>query len=319
MANRRFEQFFYTLHKKPVLLDCNFIVETANSSGKGITPSSLVGPGIQAVYMNSTAAFTGTTHTSTLVDSISSTANLAVGMLVSGSGITAGTTIAAINSSVAITLSAATSSSTTTSITYAAVGSPNPPAGHILVQLQDCYSRYYGGFDQINAPNSGSALTSTTAGTAYVITALGTATLAQWLARGVPSGTTPAVGVAFVATTTGTIGGSAAVQTALVSTVNSIEVIGQPNTTIVSSAGQRAQILGLQSGAYLLMKCLGPTLTMNSYTPAGTNDGATPPIFTGTPATLTGTVTYAAKQPAEGSKIFLGMYLSSSSITVQGE
>ena len=33
-----------------------------------------------------------------------------------------------------------------------------------------------------------------------------------------------------------------------------------------------------------------PALTMNSYTPAGTNNSATPPIFTGTPATLTGTV-----------------------------
>ena len=33
-----------------------------------------------------------------------------------------------------------------------------------------------------------------------------------------------------------------------------------------------------------------PTLTMNSYTPAGTNNSATPPIFTGTPAVLTGTV-----------------------------
>ena len=33
-----------------------------------------------------------------------------------------------------------------------------------------------------------------------------------------------------------------------------------------------------------------PTLTMNSYTPAGTNNSATPPIFTGTAATLTGTI-----------------------------
>lgn len=33
-----------------------------------------------------------------------------------------------------------------------------------------------------------------------------------------------------------------------------------------------------------------PALTMNSYTPAGTNNSATPPIFTGTPAVLTGSV-----------------------------
>lgn len=48
MANRRFTQFFNTLHTKPVLLDCSFTVDPTNAAGV----SGLVGPGIEAVYMN---------------------------------------------------------------------------------------------------------------------------------------------------------------------------------------------------------------------------------------------------------------------------
>lgn len=53
MANRRFTQFFYTLHNKPTLIDCNFIVDSTNGNGLGIR--SLKGPGIAAVYMNTSA------------------------------------------------------------------------------------------------------------------------------------------------------------------------------------------------------------------------------------------------------------------------
>lgn len=53
MANRRFTQFFQTLHSKPVLLDCAFTVNSADSAGKGIT--GLVGPGIQNVFMKTSA------------------------------------------------------------------------------------------------------------------------------------------------------------------------------------------------------------------------------------------------------------------------
>lgn len=56
MANRRFYQFFNTLHQKPVLLDCNFTVTPTN--GAGVT--NLVGPGIQNVWMHtSTTPTTG--------------------------------------------------------------------------------------------------------------------------------------------------------------------------------------------------------------------------------------------------------------------
>lgn len=48
MANRLFTQFFETLHKGPVLLDCNFVVDSTNANGLGV--SSLKGPGISQVY-----------------------------------------------------------------------------------------------------------------------------------------------------------------------------------------------------------------------------------------------------------------------------
>jgi hypothetical protein len=54
MANRYLTQFFYTFHKMPVLLDCNFIVDSTNGNGLGIR--SLKGPGIAAVYMNTSAS-----------------------------------------------------------------------------------------------------------------------------------------------------------------------------------------------------------------------------------------------------------------------
>lgn len=330
MANRRFNQFFYSLHNKPVLLDCNFKVDAADVSGKGIINGSLKGPGIANVFMNSSASFSGATHTNTVVDGISSTANLRAGMPIQGSGIPAGTTIASITSSSAIVISQAASASATVTISYQAVGNPNPGAGVILVQLQDCYNKYFGGNFQAGYALTGSDLTSVTVNLVYVITALGTATLAQWQAKGLPAGITPAVGAAFVASATGTIGGSATVKAVGSSGIDAIEVIGDPNKTIQSSA---ALVMGVSSGAYLLFQCLGPSgsnaapaLTMNSYTPAGTNDGGTPPIFTGTPATLTGTVaapaftgSQAAKAPAQNSLLQLEMYLSSSSILVQGE
>lgn len=47
MSNRRFTQFYQTLHKNVVQLDCSFTVDSTNANG--IT--NLKGAGIQAVYM----------------------------------------------------------------------------------------------------------------------------------------------------------------------------------------------------------------------------------------------------------------------------
>lgn len=56
MANRNWMSGgkIYSMHVKPVLLDCNFEVDADDAAGFGIT--NLKGPCIQAVYMHSTAA-----------------------------------------------------------------------------------------------------------------------------------------------------------------------------------------------------------------------------------------------------------------------
>lgn len=55
MANRNWASGgkIYSMHVQPVLLDCNFIVDSANGNGLGIR--SLKGPGIQAVYMHTSS------------------------------------------------------------------------------------------------------------------------------------------------------------------------------------------------------------------------------------------------------------------------
>lgn len=186
---------------------------------------------------------------------------------------------------------------------------PNPAAGYAVVKFKNNFNYYLGTFSgQINPAVSTSA-TSVTAGNVYVITALGTATLAQWQAVGLQPGLTPTVGQTFVATATQSIGGSATVGSPGVPVAPIMSIVGDPNQSISNSniASNAGAIVVVQfsklsvsgtisaptftgSAATLTGTNSAPALTMNSYTPAGTNDSATPPIFSGTPATLTGTV-----------------------------
>ena len=53
MANRSFTRSFYTLEEYPVIISCNFIVDSANGNGLGLR--SLKGPGVKAVYMHTSA------------------------------------------------------------------------------------------------------------------------------------------------------------------------------------------------------------------------------------------------------------------------
>ena len=188
MANRYFSQFFYTLHKKPVLIDCSFKVAPADTGGKGV--SGLIGPGIAAVYMN-------------------------------------------------------TSSTPTT-------GNPNPAAGNILVQLQDNYAQYLGGFQRITAPTTGGAVTTPSAGVAYTIGVLGTTTLAQWQASGLPVGIIPKVGAMFIGNGT-LLGGSGSALAVGAGNCESIELCGPPGPTLTSTA---PLVPGVSSGAYLIFQCM---------------------------------------------------------------
>ena len=208
------------MHTMPVLLDCNFVVDSTNGNGLGLR--SLKGPTIMNVYMHTTAT--------------------------------------------------------------PAPGNPNPAAGTILIQLMDNYNRSLSGFDARISPVSGTPLTATTSGTAYIIVSLGTATRSQWQAVGLPKGITPAVGVSFVATSSATIGGSAAVETtaAAGTGISTIETVGDPNLSINPDPTKSQGY-----GAYFILQ------TRN----------------------YSGAVT----APADGSVLSIAMYLSNSSIQVQGE
>lgn len=162
---------------------------------------------------------------------------------------------------------------------------PNPAAGIILVQLGSNYYRYFNGYSGFVSPVTTSQAT-TTAHVAYVITVLGTATLAQWQTAGLPLGLTPAVGQAFIAIATGTIGGSAMVAPTVAtgSGIDHIEVLGDPNSTL-SPVGPQGGA-SIVTGGWMVLQCFA----------AG-----------------------AIAAPADGSVIGLNFYLSNSSVLVKGE
>jgi len=333
---------------KPQIVQCNFIVDSTNGNGLGLR--SLKSNGyIQNVFMNTSAAFTGTSHTSVLIDSIASTAALVVGMPVQGSGIPAGAKIASIVSATSITLTAATSTSTTGSITYQGVGSPAPAAGYALIQFKNNFNYYLGGFSGFVAPVTGGNLTSTTRGVPYVIVSLGTTTAAQWAAAGVPVGLTAAVGMSFFAIATGSIGGTGAVKLSGSSGISSVEVLGDPNLSIANAS------IAANAGAYVAVQFMAPSFTgsalgththdllvIGGQAASTTNDVATyaGPILgkeqaanativgansatnggvvaasAGTPA---GTMSFAAAAPAAGSVIGMSFWFDGSSVTVDG-
>jgi hypothetical protein len=162
-----------------------------------------------------------------------------------------------------------------------AAGNPNPEDGVIVIELQDNYNKLLGVSAVIAAPLDGSGQTSTTAGNLSVITVLGTATLAQWQAAGLPAGVTPAVGVSFIATATGAIGGSAEVQNTSTSGVMLVEVVPSQANMLAKSNSP------VNGGAIVMLQAIDA---------AG-----------------------AKVAPANGSVIAVSLYLSNSSVTVQGQ
>jgi hypothetical protein len=134
---------------------------------------------------------------------------------------------------------------------------PNPAVGFILLQMKQNFNYALSGSNSIVSPIV-SPTTSTnsgmTVGQAYVITVLGTTTLAEWQGIGLPAGLTPTVGQSFIALTTGT-GGSHTGKVGLpgVSGVTLIETVGDPNQSISNSA------IASNGGAFLLLQCLGAT------------------------------------------------------------
>jgi len=135
---------------------------------------------------------------------------------------------------------------------------PNPAAGYAQVIFKNNFNYYLGGFSGQITPLTSTSTTATTAGNVYVITALGTATLAQWQAAGLPAGLVPTLGQAFVAIATGTIGGSAHVGLPGEQVAPVVSVVGDPNTEISNSN------LAVNSGAQVIVQFSGPTAAGNT-------------------------------------------------------
>lgn len=231
MSNRNYAngKAMYAMHVKPVLIDCNFVVDSTNGNGLGIR--NLKGPMVNNIFMH-TSATPGANN-----------------------GMT----------------------------------NPNPSTGVIVVQLQDNFNRYFGGFSgQVMALGGGTA--TIVAGSPYVITALGTTTAAQWVTAGVPASMLtngaglPNIGLAFIAATSETIPGAPTVNPPVASGIDHIEVIGDANQSIAPNPALAAY--APNQGGQIIMECQ----------------------FEG-----------VATAPANGSVISLAFYLSDSSILIQGE
>lgn len=172
--------------------------------------------------------------------------------------------------------------------------SPNPAAGIIAIQLQDNYTKMVNCMSSVNSPLTGSNIaingTGLTVGNMYVITVLGTSTLADWQLCGLPVGLTPAVGMAFVATHTGDGAGTGTgqVKAVGVSAIQSIEMVGNPQLEL-GPQGVSNQ------GGWIYLQCLAPTISTGAY--------IAPMIPTA---------------PAASSIISISLLLDNSSVTVDG-
>ncbi len=126
--------------------------------------------------------------------------------------------------------------STTPTASINGITNPNPANGFVVVKFKNNFNYFLGVRGSVVAPATSTSTTSTTANVAATITALGTATLAQWQAVGLPLGFTPAVGQSFIATASQSIGGSATIGVSGVSNVGAISLVGEPNAMVSNSS-----------------------------------------------------------------------------------
>lgn len=172
---------------------------------------------------------------------------------------------------------------------------PNPLAGFAVIQFKNNFNYYLGGFSGFVSPTV-SATTSTTSGLtigqAYVITVLGTTTLAEWQTIGLTPGLTPTVGQAFIAIATGT-GGAHTGKVGLPSAsgILATEVIGDTTLSMNNAS------IATNAGGRLIVQFLAPTIT------AVTSAFEAPMIPTA---------------PANGSAVGFCVRLDGSSVTVDG-
>lgn len=174
----------------------------------------------------------------------------------------------------------------TTPTSVNGVTNPDPAAGYALITFKNNFNYFLSAFAGQTVSTAGSALTSTTTGLVYVINALGTTTAAQWTAAGLPAGFTAAVGVAFVAKQTASIGGTGSVKVPGVPSATTMSIVGDPATMIKNSA------VASNAGAQLLVQFAAPTSSSDT--------------------------TLVAAAPADGTIVRMHFKFDGSSVTVDG-
>lgn len=150
--------------------------------------------------------------------------------------------------------------STTPSTGNEGIVNPNPANGVLLIQMKQNFNAFLGCNFSFRPPVTGGAVTSVTTGTAYVISVLGTTTLAQWQAVGLPPGLTPTLNQSFVAKATQAIGGSGSVKVVTTSAIFMVEVVGDPNQSIANSS------IASNGGAWLCLQLLNASSALTAPT-----------------------------------------------------
>jgi len=223
---------------------------------------------------------------------------------VSGTGTFIGTVISEVSTTIdggaatgrlfaltgAVTISAATAITVPASsggVTHVP-GTPAP--GTIVIELWPNFNRIYTGGNAVVSP-IGSTTATITAGTAYIVTSLGTTTAAQWIAAGIGKGIVsngpnglPGIGTAFIAALSETIPGAPTVAPTAAggSTIATFETVGDTNQALAPD-----WLLGQGYGGQIILQ----TRNYSNMIAA----------------------------PADGSVISLSFLLSNSSVTVMGE
>lgn len=175
------------------------------------------------------------------------------------------------------------------------ITNPNPQAGYALITFRNNFVAYLGGFSGQVAPTTSNTTSSLTAGHVYVITVLGTTTLANWQTVGVQAGFVPAIGLSFVATATATITGTGRVGLPGVPVSTTLSLIGDPNQSIANSS------IAPNAGARVLVQ-------FSNLVPSGTVSGSA----------FTNTSVYVPTAPADNTVVGMQFCFDGSSVTIDG-
>lgn len=163
---------------------------------------------------------------------------------------------------------------------------PNPAVGYALVRFTNNFNYYLGGFSGQITPTTSNTTTALVTGNVYVITVLGTTTLAQWQSYGLFPGLTPTVGQSFISKVTASISGTGKVGLPGIPKTQVVTVIGDPNTSIANAS------VASNAGAQIMLQFAA--------------------------ATDASTTTMVAAAPSDGTVVALQFNFDGSTVTIDG-